>query len=252
VSTFSQAKIKEYIQKALNIESFKNVKPLDYLYDLIHVTCLVKMDGLDYEFFHDSVTQYFSACFIASSTDENVKKFYKNQDNIAVMEDELMFLEELDKYRYLKYFLKPRIEVLLTGESINSDILKLMLINSHLCFDKRDDNNFFMLVYIKSYETKKIFEVNGNDTLQISASFVLKKVVEDNKHNREIFSSLFEEFDINVGRFIFVELSRFLKVFKFTHEFYEILKEVLFDYVADNLNKVNAVITKEDKKEDLF
>ncbi|KAF7765643.1 hypothetical protein PUND_a1352 [Pseudoalteromonas undina] len=252
VSTFSQAKIKDYIQRALNIESLTNVKPFDYLYDLTHVTCLVKIDGLEYEFFHDSVPQYFSACFIASNTDENVKKFYKNQDNVAVMEDELMFLEELDQYRYLKYFLKPRIEALLTGESINSDILKLMLKNSHLCFDKKDDNNFVMLVYIKSYETKKIFEVNGNDTLQLSASFVLDRIVEDNKHNREIFSSLYEEFDNNTGRFIFVDLSKFLKVFKFTHEFYEIMKGVLVDYVVNNLNKVAAIITKEDKKEDLF
>lgn len=252
-STFTKEKIKDYIQRALNIESLNNVKPLDYLYDLTHVTCLLKMDGLEYEFFHDSVTQYFSACFIKSSTDENVKKFYSNLDNLALLEDELMFLEDLDQYRYLKYFLVPRIKEFIDGDVVNLDRLKAILSGAIVCFDVEDNNNYITFFYSQTYVSKKVFELSKQDILQLTIKLFLKKFIDDNKHNREVFGAMFDnEKTIKSKKFIFVDLSLFLQSFKYTHEFYGILDDLLFKSINEKLTSVHETLRKEDKKKDLF
>lgn len=107
---FTDAEVADYIRQALNVSGYKGVKSEDYLYDLTHVTCLMKRDGLDYEFIHESIAQYFSAFFIKCQMEANAKEFYtKRIGNWEKFDGELSFLCVIDKIRYNQFFYIPSI-----------------------------------------------------------------------------------------------------------------------------------------------
>lgn len=64
--SFSGATLRESIKRALTIEK-KDVKLTEFVADLIESTCLLQIDGTDYEFTHRSFQEYFAACFIVRS-----------------------------------------------------------------------------------------------------------------------------------------------------------------------------------------
>jgi hypothetical protein len=78
---FTQTQIENIIRISLNYYEHNKVKAKDYLYDLTNVTCLLKKDGHEYEFIHETVAQYFSAYFIKNATEENAEEFYTSRLN---------------------------------------------------------------------------------------------------------------------------------------------------------------------------
>jgi hypothetical protein len=83
--------------------------PDDFAKDITKVTCLMQKEGFHYQFIHKSVVEFHAASFIQRSADEAAQKFYYALQEIKwfTWRQELLFLSELDRYRYLKYFLVP-------------------------------------------------------------------------------------------------------------------------------------------------
>jgi len=80
-----------------------------FLSDIVSVTCLLVKDGEEYRFIHKSVQEYYSASCIKNMPDILIKSAYANliSDGIWKFHQELMFLEEIDPYRYRKFGLLP-------------------------------------------------------------------------------------------------------------------------------------------------
>lgn len=118
--SFSHAEMISCAQKALESVNQLEVAPEDFLADVADITCLVVRDGEECRFIHKSVQEFFVASFLKEKPEEYVKKFYsaisKNGFSTRWIQ-ELDFLEEVDRYRYSKFFLIPHIKQLLSLRS---------------------------------------------------------------------------------------------------------------------------------------
>lgn len=85
------------------------VDPDDFSSDITKVTCLMQREGFDLEFIHKSVAEFHAAKFLASRPEETVIKFYTavQKDKWTLWRQELVFLEQLDRYRFLTHFYIP-------------------------------------------------------------------------------------------------------------------------------------------------
>jgi predicted NACHT family NTPase len=104
VSTFSQ--LARTAQTYLKLDC----EPANLLEDLTKHVCLLTQDGLEYKYVHQSVQEFFAASFVKASNDEFARKFYdrlSEPNKWRGWEQELSFLVEIDRYRYLKLFYVP-------------------------------------------------------------------------------------------------------------------------------------------------
>jgi NACHT domain len=85
--TFTNGEVREAIKNAMNLER-KKVDTTDFLSDLVECVCLLKMEGLQYEFTHRSFQEYFAACFIARSPTDSISiildQFSKRREDQVV------------------------------------------------------------------------------------------------------------------------------------------------------------------------
>jgi hypothetical protein len=80
------------------------------LKDIVEITCLIQIEGDNWKFVHKSVQEYHAALFIKQQPDEIASRFYasmQKEANWSRWGEELEFLSEMDKYRYLKMFRIP-------------------------------------------------------------------------------------------------------------------------------------------------
>jgi hypothetical protein len=81
-----------------------------YLNDIREITCLLIYEGNEYRYIHKSVQEYYAASFVENRPDTNAINFYKaclDYNIYRNWEEELLFLSEIDKYRYCKFYLIP-------------------------------------------------------------------------------------------------------------------------------------------------
>lgn len=81
--------------------------------ELSETLCLMMKEGLKISFIHKSVQEFFAAYFVKKlGYEENVKKIYTHlrQSKFLSWAQELRFLAEIDKYRYLEHFRIPDIQ----------------------------------------------------------------------------------------------------------------------------------------------
>jgi NACHT domain len=97
--------------------------PDDFAKDITKVTCLMQKEGFQYEFIHKSVAEFHAAYFIQRSTDDGAQKFYSLLIDRKWMawKQELIFLSELDRHRYLKYFYIPSIKRAMSHYGVDVD-----------------------------------------------------------------------------------------------------------------------------------
>ncbi|AIO49007.1 NACHT domain-containing protein [Burkholderia cenocepacia] len=97
--------------------SGKSFTPEGLKSDLTGVVCLMAQDGLRTAFIHRSIQEFFAAFFIKGFTDSDlVEQFYKGirRTKVANWLQELSFLEDIDHFRHLEYFVVPNMEELLS------------------------------------------------------------------------------------------------------------------------------------------
>lgn len=105
--TFKPGVLYEYAGKAISICKF-NVDAQKYIQDINKITCLIVYEGKQYRFLHKSIQEYFAASFIKYKPDSVASKFYEKMNSEShKWHQELLYLEEIDKYRFVKYLLVP-------------------------------------------------------------------------------------------------------------------------------------------------
>jgi predicted NACHT family NTPase len=104
-------------QKALEIasESIKSIGCIcnesHFLTDIKNVTCLLNEEGLELNFVHQSVQEFFAAKYISSRPENVSVQFYGtclNNQRWLQWRQELIFLTKIDDYRSRKYFFHTR------------------------------------------------------------------------------------------------------------------------------------------------
>lgn len=84
-----------------------------FLTDVKKITCLLSEEGGRIEFIHQSVQEFFAAKYIKSRPEQVIANFYgKLLENAkwTSWKQEIIFLEQIDRYRTCKYFLIPAIK----------------------------------------------------------------------------------------------------------------------------------------------
>jgi hypothetical protein len=108
-SNFQYDDILEFAKSAITKNKI-TVDETKYIEDIIKVTCLVLHEGNDYRFIHKSVQEYYAAAFIKHRSEPVAKRFYEQMIVVGLYSQwnqELSFLKEIDKYRFVKYFYLP-------------------------------------------------------------------------------------------------------------------------------------------------
>jgi len=112
---FSQSEMLKLAKQAI-LELGLQCKEARYLNDIREVTCLLLREGGQCRFIHNSIQEFHSAAYVRSLRVEGqAARFYSQMLGGAWREwtAELFFLQDIDEYRFKKYFLIPEIENLL-------------------------------------------------------------------------------------------------------------------------------------------
>jgi hypothetical protein len=83
------------------------VDPSAYVDDVKKVTCLLIEEGLKLHFVHHAIQYFFSAQYIRSCAEEDVRTFYESrakQDDWEEWAPELGFLRRIDAFNFYNYF----------------------------------------------------------------------------------------------------------------------------------------------------
>lgn len=105
--TFKPSVLYECASKAISICKYEEDSQ-KYIQDINKITCLIVYEGKEFRYLHKSIQEYFAASFIKYKPDSVSSKFYAKMNKEShKWHQELMYLEEIDKYRFYKYLLVP-------------------------------------------------------------------------------------------------------------------------------------------------
>ncbi|MFC4307684.1 NACHT domain-containing protein [Steroidobacter flavus] len=93
-----------------------------FIHDMTKVACLMLQEGFECHFIHKSVVEFHAAAFISSTSEDNARKFYLgvNSSKWLKWRQELEFLSQIDRLRYLKFFYVPSAQMALQYFGIDS------------------------------------------------------------------------------------------------------------------------------------
>lgn len=96
VDAFNEAS--KYVSSKCDVQEFRS--------DLVKTSCLMLEEGLDLTtFLHKSLMEYYAASYIKKNTDDFAQKFYNYvADDYRDFEQVLIFLKDIDVYRFNKYY----------------------------------------------------------------------------------------------------------------------------------------------------
>lgn len=86
-------------------------KPDHAVDDIRRITCLILREGEEYRFLHKSVQEFHAACFVRDQPETVAREFYRSMlGKWDEWQQELLFLETIDAYRYNRFFAIPMLE----------------------------------------------------------------------------------------------------------------------------------------------
>jgi len=113
----TQPIIYDLAAEAIKERSFE-ASPEEFISDIIKITCLIVKDGEENRFVHKSIQEFFAASYIQRRPDVVARGIYKKLFAAKLgwrFNQELLFLSEIDRYRYFKFgeleFLKEFFEI---------------------------------------------------------------------------------------------------------------------------------------------
>jgi len=108
---FGQEEAAGLISYSLGLEGIDHSLSDKYFSDLVKITCLIVMDGTDYQFLHQSIKEYFAARYVKRLPEDKARDFYRKIAGTPVyithFSESLRYLYEIDGYRSSKYFALP-------------------------------------------------------------------------------------------------------------------------------------------------
>lgn len=118
---FSGHAVASTLENAIETTGIKVGVP-SFQKELTKTACLLIEEGLEFSFIHKSVSEYYTAAFIQRSSSEFAQDIY-NQIITAEVQGqwaaELSYLEQIDTYRFHKYFLARQIAEITETLGIN-------------------------------------------------------------------------------------------------------------------------------------
>lgn len=120
----TSSKMTASVEKASDVTGIL-CNPDEFAKDITKVACLMQQEGFQYHFIHKSVAEFHAASFICHTSEENAVKFYSAVLNTKWQKwrQELVFLSQIDRYRYLRYFYVPSSLEALTPYGISANSL---------------------------------------------------------------------------------------------------------------------------------
>lgn len=115
---FEEDLLEKYLQKVCVFYEYRNLRIEDLIFDLRTTLSIIILDGLEYNFPHRSMQEYFSAKFITTLPSNRKKNAYQS---IISDQDELSsdfsrnfwnISKELDESSFFKYFILPSLKTL--------------------------------------------------------------------------------------------------------------------------------------------
>jgi hypothetical protein len=141
------------------------------LADIMEITCLLISDGDECRFIHKNIQEYHAALFIQGQPEDTAIAFYAAMEKKwQNWKEELGFLKQIDRYRYLKFFYIKEAHKLLTAkdgsllrDSVTSELM------SNLCGEDRigysEDKSTVRSLYVgstsKSLPTTELMHGSG-------------------------------------------------------------------------------------------
>ncbi len=121
--SFNSPAITQIAKEAISHSGFK-ANAATFVDDIVKITCLIIRDGEEHRFIHKTVQEYYTASFVQRKPDIWVKDFYLRLLNKGHSDwiQELSFLEEIDSYRYSRFFRLPAILAFLNVPEANLDL----------------------------------------------------------------------------------------------------------------------------------
>ena len=111
-STFPVELANGIVEEAARATHIK-VNTTDYLDDITRITGLLLEEGLQYHFVHLSIQEFFAASYVRQRPDVAAVAFYEAMQKPDVSRrwaEVLMFLREIDKYRFAKHYWLPQFD----------------------------------------------------------------------------------------------------------------------------------------------
>lgn len=141
----------------------------NYISDIKNITCLVVKEAKGYSFIHSSVMEFFAAKYIKNLSEVASKKIYDIFLNgkWSKWRQEIMFLEQIDLYRFQKYFLMPNlinvVDNFSDGDRISLEKIKIYLksISINRAFDEKSKGYRFTIVGLDKYSGYIYSSING-------------------------------------------------------------------------------------------
>lgn len=155
-SQLSHELIQKVISQAMEIVGVKE-EPLNFLSDILKVTCLLLKEGEEYHFIHKSVKEYYAASFISNRSENTATTFYglcKSEFGVyEKWQEVLAFLSEIDKYRYYKHYIIPlcckwlnvddSANLVASPPTLTRELAKHIFSGFLIGFDTGENNNTF-------------------------------------------------------------------------------------------------------------
>lgn len=129
ILSFKRQKFIDLINISLNKTNHTQQDPSKVVQDITKALCLIIQDGPEFHFIHKSIQEFFVANFIRKLPEKSSYKIYNHMiQNYESFKFELIFLSEIDKYKYYKFFILPQLNsFLLQFNSLkNNDITDLL------------------------------------------------------------------------------------------------------------------------------
>ena len=216
-----------------------NCREADYLSDIKKITCLVVSEAQGYSFIHASVPEFFSAKYIKSLNEKKVIDFYGKiiSGRWKKWRPEIYFLEQIDNFRFIKYFQTPDI--------INS--LKLIGLDGDFSLQKIVD--FLRCIKInKIYERKDsssdpyvryLYNHSMDNNAYYLSNIVGRAVMLCTANSRQNWVGYFEENDDRQEANLFDIISRY--PFENRKEIFDLIEKFIKELqkkISENVKRI--------------
>ncbi len=155
---FGRLELMQYAEKALDLCDLKKISQDDLIDDIVNITNLILMDGLEYEFIHKSIQEYYAACFLYSRSEAVRISLYQRSHSYLFYSkwaSVLNFLSYIDKFNYIKYLALPLMEVVFEKEGPNlikqnyiEEIIDKYFLSDNIDEFVNSTENLFSRIYI--------------------------------------------------------------------------------------------------------
>ncbi len=151
----SESQLSSLAIQSLNTAKLPSAKSKEFLSDIKNITCILKKDGLEYRFIHDSVQEFYSASFVREQEETKEQFYSKYLHNWGSWSPELNFLKYIDEFAFNKYFVIPSVEsafVRAQGNvsNINLAVFEESLLESRCVFYGEKDGTGLKILTIES------------------------------------------------------------------------------------------------------